>query len=31
MEFVHLENFHLNGFYLAVNTLSTDKTQNIFI
>lgn len=30
MEFVQLENFHINGFYLAVNKLIPDKTQNIF-
>ena len=30
MELAHLENVHLNTFYLAVNKLITDEMQNVF-
>ena len=29
MKFAHLEDVHI-GFYLTVNKLTTDKTQNMF-
>ena len=31
MELVQLDDLHLDFFYLAVNKLIIDKTQNIFI